>query len=515
MSKDLIIKSTPKEVVIALVEDKHLIELNRDKNNTNFSVGDVYLGKVKKIMTGLNAAFIDVGYSRDAFLHYLDLGHQFNSLNNYVQTALTAKHKLLPLSKLRLEPDIDKHGNINQVLKEGQSIIVQIAKEPISTKGPRLESEISIAGRNLVLIPFSDKISISQKIKDKNERDRLRKLIQSIKPNNYGVIVRTVAEAKKVADLDAELRGLVEKWEGAFRNLKNKPPKLVIGELNRTSAMLRDVLNEDFNNVFIDDKKLYEETTQYIHGIVPEKAKIIKHYNKSQPIYEHFGIEKQIKTLFGKTVALHRGAYLVIEHTEALHSIDVNSGNRTQASSNQEENAIDVNLAAAKEIARQLRLRDMGGIIVVDFIDMHIGENKQKLVDSMREFMRTDPAKHHILPLSKFGLMQITRQRVRPEISVQTLERCPSCKGTGEVNPSFLLVDELENNIRWSLEKYRNKKVTLTVHPYIASFLTKGIFSIQFKWRMKYVRRLKIKSSTSLAFLEYHFYDANGEEILN
>ncbi len=514
MSKELVINSTSTEVVIALVEDKNLVELNREKKNTSFSVGDIYLGKVKKIMPGLNAAFIDVGYEKDAFLHYLDLGHQFRSLDKYVRIALDPKQKILPISKFQLEEDIDKNGKIQQTLKEGQSILVQVAKEPISTKGPRLASEISIAGRNLVLMPFSDKVSISQKINDTGERDRLRKLIQSIKPRNYGVIVRTVAENKRVADLDAELRELVQKWEGAFYNLKNKPPKLVIGELNRTSAMLRDMLNSQFNNIFINNKELFTQTREYIKDIAPDKEKIIKHYNRNQPIFEYFGIEKQIKASFGKTVAVHKGAYLVIEHTEALHVIDVNSGNRSHSGSNQEENAVDVNLVAAKEIARQLRLRDMGGIIVIDFIDMHSGENKQKLYESMKEFMLVDRAKHHILALSKFGLMQITRQRVRPEMTIQTLERCPSCNGSGEVNPTVLFVDELENHIRWSLNKYKNQRVTLKLHPYVVSFLTKGFFSILFKWRLRYLRRLTIKPSSSLTFLEYHFYDTKGGKIL-
>ncbi len=514
MSKELVINSTSTEVIIALVEDKNLVELNREKKNTSFSVGDIYLGKVKKIMPGLNAAFIDVGYEKDAFLHYLDLGHQFRSLDKFVKIALDPKQKNLPISKFQLEADIDKNGKIQQILKEGQSILVQVAKEPISTKGPRLASEISIAGRNLVLMPFSDKVSISQKISDPGERDRLRKLIQSIKPRNYGVIVRTVAENKRVADLDSELRELVEKWEGAFYDLKNKPPKLVIGELNRTSAMLRDMLNSQFNNIFINNKELYTQTREYIKDIAPDKEKIIKLYNRNQPIFEYFGIEKQIKASFGKTVAVQKGAYLVIEHTEALHVIDVNSGNRSQSDSNQEENAVDVNLVAAKEIARQLRLRDMGGIIVIDFIDMHSGENKQKLFESMKEYMLVDRAKHHILSLSKFGLMQITRQRVRPEMTIQTLERCPSCNGSGEVNPSVLFVDELENHIRWSLHKYKSKKITLKLHPYVVSFLTKGFFSILFKWRLRYMRRLTIKPSSSLTFLEYHFYDNKGDKIL-
>jgi len=508
-----VINSSSSEVVIALLEDKNLVELNKEKNNTNFTVGDIYLGKIKKIMPGLNAAFVDVGYEKDAFLHYLDLGHQFRSLNKYMKLALESKQRNLQISKFQLEPDIDKNGKIQQVLTEGQSIVVQIAKEPISTKGPRLASEISIAGRNLVLIPFSDKVSVSQKISDNAERDRLRKLIQSIKPRNYGVIVRTVAESKRVADLDLELRELVQKWEGAFLALKNKPPKLIIGELNRTTAILRDMLNSQFNNVFINDKALYTETREYIKNVAPDKEKIIKLYNRNQPIFEYFGLEKQIKALFGKTVAVHKGAYLVIEHTEALHVIDVNSGNRSQSESNQEENAIDVNLVAAQEIARQLRLRDMGGIIVIDFIDMHDADNKQKLYDNMKEYMGTDRAKHHILPLSKFGLMQITRQRVRPEMSVETIEKCPSCNGSGDINPTILFVDELENHVRWSLQKYKNQRIVLKLHPYVAAYLNKGLFSIRFRWRVKYLRRLHIQASGSNAFLEYHFFDKNGEKI--
>jgi ribonuclease G len=513
VSKELVINSSSSEVVIALLEDKNLVELNKEKTSTNFTVGDIYLGKVKKIMPGLNAAFIDVGYEKDAFLHYLDLGHQFRSLNKYLRIALNSRQNNYPLSIFKLEPDIDKNGKIQQVLTEEQTIVVQIAKEPISTKGPRLASEISLAGRNLVLIPFSDKVSISQKIQNNNERDRLKRLIHSIKPKNYGVIVRTVAESKRVADLDNELRELVQKWESAFVNLKNKPPKLVLGELNRTTAILRDMLNSQFNNVFINDKILYQETKKYIQSVAPDKEKIIKLYNKNQPIFEYFGVEKQIKALFGKTVAIKKGAYLVIEHTEALHVIDVNSGNRSQSDNNQEDNAFDVNIVAANEIARQLRLRDMGGIIVIDFIDMHQAEHKQKLYEHMKEVMSSDRAKHHILPLSKFGLMQITRQRVRPEMSIQTTERCPSCNGTGEVQPSILLVDEIENHIRWSLKNYKYKKITLKLHPYIAAYLNKRFFSISLKWRIKYLTRLQIKSSASYAFLEYHFFDTNGDKI--
>jgi len=513
VNKELIINATPQEVVIALVEDKVLVELNRDKNNTNFSVGDIYLGKVKKIMPGLNAAFVDVGYEKDAFLHYLDLGPQFRSINKFLFNNIEHKSPVTSISNFDMEEDIDKHGKINQVLHDGQPILVQIAKEPISTKGPRLTSELSIAGRNIVLIPFSDKVSVSQKIQSRAERERLRSIVQSIRPKNFGVIVRTVAENSNVSDLDAELRELLDKWQQAFQNIKNQAPKLLISELDRTTAMLRDMFNPEFNNIYINDEKLFEETKQYIRDIAPDREKIVKLYDGAQPIFEHFGLEKQIKSLFGKTVALQKGAYLVIERTEALHVIDVNSGNRTQNSTNQEENAIDVNMVAAAEIARQLRLRDMGGIIVIDFIDMHTAENKQKLYEYMKECMQTDRARHHVLPLSKFCLIQITRQRVRPETTVSTLEKCPSCNGSGEVTPTLLIIDELENIIRWGMLKYKNKPITLAVHPFIAAYLNKGIFSIKRRWKFKYLHRLKVKAANSHAFLEYAFLDKNNEKI--
>ncbi|MCK5823004.1 MAG: Rne/Rng family ribonuclease, partial [Bacteroidales bacterium] len=409
MNRELVINVSSSEIVIALLEDKRLVELRKEKKNIQFSVGDIYLGKVKKVMPGLNAAFVNVGYEKDAFLHYLDLGHQFLSFNKFLNIAINSKQKLPAISKIKTEPDIDKEGKISDILTQGQTILVQIAKEPISTKGPRLSSEISIAGRNLVLLPFTDKVSISQKIKSQDEKVRLKRLLQSIKPKNYGVIVRTVAESKKVANFDSELRELIAKWEVALNKIKTgKPPQLIVGELKQTSAILRDMLNSSFNNIFVNDESCYNDIIDYIKTIAPEKQNIVNFYKGNLPIFEQYGVEKQVKAHFGKNVALKKGAYLIIEHTEAFHVVDVNSGNRTQSGSNQEANAVDVNLLAAEEIARQLRLRDMGGIIVIDFIDMHNFNNRQLLFDKMKELMSNDRAKHHILTLSKFGLMQIT-----------------------------------------------------------------------------------------------------------
>lgn len=515
--RELIIDVSKSEIYISLLEDKSLVELNKDILNTKFSVGDIYLGKIKKLMPGLNAAFVDIGYEKDAFLHYFDLGAHFQTLDKFVHLGINPKQKSPNISYIKREPELDKEGKISDVLKVGQLVLVQIAKEPISSKGPRLSAEISIPGRNIVLIPFADKISISQKIKTLEEKSRLKNLLKSVVPKGYGVIVRTVAENRKVSDLDSELKKLIETWQNVTNNLKKATaPKLILGELNRTSAILRDILNKSFNKVYVNDLGVYEEIKEYIKEIAPDKEKIVNHYTSEQPIFEHFGVEKQIKSLFGKTVGLKSGAYLVIEHTEALHVVDVNSGNRTKAGNDQEANAVEVNLLAAQEIARQLKLRDMGGIIVVDFIDMHNVENRQKVFDRMRELMTSDRAKHQILPLSKFCLMQITRQRVRPEMNITNTETCPTCRGTGEIAPSIVFTDELERTLNYVLTKDNIKgTITLKVHPYIKAFLTKGIFSIRCKWMLHYKKRIKIKDSVSFNLLDYKIFDSNGDELLD
>jgi ribonuclease G len=515
VNKDLIIDAGDSEVSLALLEDKQLIELNKEKRNVKFSVGDIYLGKVKKIMPGLNAAFINVGYERDAFLHYLDLGAQFRTHHKYYSTAVQKQGKVPPVHKFKPEPDIDKDGKITDVLTTGQTVIVQITKEPISTKGPRLASEISLAGRNLVLMPYCDKVSVSSKIESVEEKNRLKALVQSIKPRNYGVIVRTVAEGKKVGILDAELRELVQKWESAFTTIKKevKSPRLFIGEMNRTSTILRDMLNVTFNSIHINDPALAGDIRKYIREIAPEKEKIVKDYKSTLPIFDHFGINKQIKALFGKTVSFKHGAYLIIEHTEALHVIDVNSGNRSRSGNDQELNALEVNLEAATEIARQLRLRDMGGIIVVDFIDMQSADNKQQLYDKVKDVMANDRTKHNILPLTKFGLLQITRQRVRPQMSIITDEKCPSCQGTGITKPTILFTDELERGLSFIVDKIKTRKLILNVHPFVASYLKKGLFPLFRKWNFKYKINLKIQAVTSYHMLEYHFYDHYDNEI--
>ena len=514
MISELVVDVQPKEVSIAVLDDKSLVELQKEAHNVSFAVGDIYLGKVKKLMPGLNAAFIDVGYKKDAFLHYLDLGPNFNTQQKFLKQTLADPKKATPLSKMQILPEIEKKGSINDVLKVGQEVLVQIAKEPISTKGPRLTSELSFAGRYIVMIPFADKVSVSTKIKSNEERARLRQLIQSIKPKNVGVIVRTSAEGKRVAELDHELKTLVKRWDDSVAKLpKLKTPAIVYEETERTVALLRDIFNPSFQNIYVNDQEVYNKVRDYVSLIAPGREDIVQLYRGELPIFDNFAITKQIKSLFGRTVTYKSGAYLIIEHTEAMHVIDVNSGNHSKGSDAQEKTAIDVNIAAADEIARQLRLRDMGGIIVIDFIDMAEAANRQKLFEHMTKVMANDRTKHNILPLSKFGLMQITRQRVRPAMDVDTSEKCPSCLGTGSVKPSILFTDNLEEMIDCLVNKHHVKKFSLHIHPYVAAYVTKGLLPLSLQWKMKYTRGLKIIPDQSLAFLEYKFFDTDKNEL--
>jgi len=514
LSNELFINSTQKGDRIALLKDKRLVECHLDNKGHSFTVGDIYLGVVKKVVPGLNAAFIDIGYEKDAFLHYLDLGPRIRSLNKYIKQTQNNHRAPSHLKGFKLEQEIPKDGKMAQVLTKNQNVLVQVVKEPISSKGPRLSCELSIAGRYVVLVPFSDVVTVSKKITSKEERQRLIRLMNSIKPENFGVIVRTVAEGKEVAELDRDLKSLVKKWEDGHEKLKQARPRdLVISELDRASSILRDMLNESFDSITVDDKDAYEEIRTYIRTIAPDKEKILKLHNGKTKLFEAAGIEKQMKTLFGKSVSLPGGGYLIIEHTEALHVIDVNSGNKSNAESNQEETALNVNLEAAKEMARQLRLRDMGGIIVVDFIDMKKAENRKLVYDRMRDEMKDDRAKHVILPLSKFGLLQITRERVRPEVNIVTMETCPTCGGTGTITASIVISDVIETHLDFLLSKQNEKKVTLMLHPFLHAYFTQGLMSIRMKWFMKYYRWINLIKDTSLGITEFKFLNEQGQEI--
>ncbi len=515
MSFELIVNSKPSgEISMALMRDSTLVELHEEKVDTDFAVGDIYLGKVRKVVASLNASFVNVGYEKDAFLHYLDLGPQFKSLDKFTQDTIRGKQNVADLLYFKSENDIDKDGKITDTLSSSREILVQVAKEPISSKGPRLSSEITLAGRFLVLVPFSNKISISQQIKDVEEKKRLKDIVKSVLPKNFGVIIRTVANDKKLAEIDSDLKDLLDRWRKMHSNLKKaKSPKRVLGELNRASSLLRDTLNANYTKIHVNDPVLLAEMKDYVQSIAPEKASILKEYKGKVDIFEQFGVNKEIKVLFGKKVPLPSGGYLIIEHTEAMHVVDVNSGNRSAKNDTQENNAITVNLEAAEELARVLRLRDMGGIICVDFIDMHKRDNNKLLYNKLRELLKQDKAKHSIIPPSKFGVVEITRQRVRPVTNIETSEGCPTCNGTGKIQASIMFADEIESKLKFLLEEKKVKKVTLIVHPYLESYFKKGMVSKQWKWYFQFKKWVTIQANNSNHILEYKFLDGEGKKI--
>ena len=515
MTSEVIIDVQPKEISIALLEDKQLVEYQNEKRSASFYVGNIYVAKVKKLMPGLNACFVDVGYEKEAFLHYLDLGTQFSSYEKYLKQVQSDRKKLYPIQKATRLPDLKKDGEVQKCLTVGQEVLVQVVKEPISTKGPRLTCELSFAGRYIVLIPFGDKVHVSSKIKKGEERSRLKQLIQMIKPKNFGVIVRTVAEGKKAAELDQEMKILMSRWNEAITKVQKttQRPMLVFEEQSRAVALLRDLFNPTYDGIHINDETIYQQVHQYLGLIAPDKQEIVKLYKGIVPIFDNFNVTKQLKSGFGKTVNYKHGAYLIIEHTEAMHVVDVNSGTRVKKDNGQEQNALETNLGAADELARQLRLRDMGGIIVVDFVDMNLAEDRQLLYERMCKNMQKDRARHNILPLSKFGLMQITRQRVRPAMDVNVEEDCPTCFGSGKIKSSILFTDQLESKIDRLVNKIGIKKFYLHVHPYVAAYINQGVLSLKRKWQMKYGFGVRIVSSQKLAFLQYEFYDEKREFI--
>ncbi len=514
MNRELIIDATRQNVQIALLEEGQLVELHQDRPDQNIVVGDLILGRVDRIVSGMNAAFIDIGQAKNGFLHYSDLGPQIRSVQKFVQQAMEGKAPA-DLRDFVLEPETLKTGKMAQTINKRSPLLVQVMKEPISSKGHRLSCDLSLAGRYIVLIPFTNAISISKKISSYEERIRLQRLIESIRPKNFGVIVRTLAEGKSVQDLHEDIMHLMAKWALLVKQLKGAiPPVKVMSEMSKTSALLRDMLNDTFNRIVVNSKETYHEIKNYIARVAPDQVDIVQYYNGRTPIFDQYDITKQIKSSFGRVVNLKNGGHLIIEHTEAMHVIDVNSGQQNLQNGSQEDIAVQINTEALREIARQLRLRDIGGIIIIDLIDVRSPEKKRMLLQHMVQCMKNDKARHTILPISRFGLMQITRQRVKPQVNITTEEVCPHCNGTGKIGPSLLIFDELEKNLRRIIENNHHKKIVLFVHPFLEAYIKKGFWSHQWKWFWTFRHWIRVHASDMLAINEFHFYDEQGEEII-
>jgi ribonuclease G len=512
---ELVIDKNSNGIDVALIFNKQLTELHKEDTVSSFQVGDVYLAKIKKIMPNLNAAFLDVGHERDAFLHYTDLGPNFKSVQKLTKIVTQGGLKDASLAEFAVEEEIVKTGKVSDVLKKGDEILVQIFKEPIGTKGPRITCDISFAGRFSVLVPFGKKTSISKKISDVSHKKRLKQMLDKLKPQNFGVIIRTVAEEAGIEEIEADLNGLIKQWEILIDNARNAQPiKKVLGEISRTEALLRDLLNDDFSNIHVNDEEYANKLRSYITNIAPGRESLVRYYNNKVPIFQHFGIDKQIKSAFGKNVMFSNGAYLIIEHTEAMHVIDVNSGRKTTDATSQQDNALKINLEATKEIARQLRLRDLGGIIVIDFIDLKSANDKKELHESLFQAMKSDRSKHNILPMSKFGLVQITRERVRPEMNINTSELCPSCNGTGAVVSSMLLSDSIEEKLNYIWETQNIKNLRVKVNPIIKAYLTKGgMKSVRWNWYWKYKKWVKVVADNNFHLTDFSIFNDFGDEL--
>ena len=523
MKSELIVDVQPTEIAIALTEDDRLQEISRESREEDlYAVGNIYYGRVKKVMPALNAVFVDVGYEKEAFLHYPDLGSSFLTLRSYLTQAVSNRRRMPLMEEMQRQKGLGKDGQIGNYVHVGDMLLVQVTKEPINTKGPRVTAEINIAGRNMVLIPFADKVMVSQKIKRESERKRLTQLIRAILPEGYGVIIRTVAEGKRSAELDNELKILLQRWEDtvhvlqhpeqapAQKQYKDADVRLVSEELGRTIGTIRDVFTPEFTSIQVNDRQVYNEVLQYVRLIAPECAGIVKFYDNEQPIFDHYDITRQIKTGLGRIVGFKNGGYLTMDKTEALFSIDVNSGSK-KLYEDQEENAFQFNILAADEIAHQLRLRDIGGIIIIDFIDMESKENQQNLYEHMRELMKHDRARHNILPLSKFGLMQITRHRVRPVVEMNVMEVCPTCHGKGKVQPTLLFTDTVENEIDHMTTHY-GKGLRVELHPFVYAYANRGLFNnLRRRWQRQY--GVIVRENQSLGMLEMRFKDAKGNVI--
>ncbi len=521
MLKEIIISSTASQNRIAITEDRKLVDFFVEHPEKDRMVGNIYLGKVARVLPGIRAVFINIGLKHDAFLHFSDIGDTLKDNLNFVDDDYVAEPDVEEEKNSKNSSD-SKDGNSEVKkprpprLKKGQEVLIQIIKEPVKGKGVRVSTSISIPGRFCVLIPYEDKIGISKKITDYREKKRLKKLARGIIPSNTGLIVRTASKDQPEELLSADLKYLSNSWVQVQNEVKkSSPPALVYKDLSTTISVIRDLFTTDVSNIFIDSKKLYKEIRSYVNAHQPELVDKVNLYKSSIPIYEEFKVEEQIKGMMNRKVPLPSGGYLFIEHTEAMTVVDVNSG-RYAAKKEQEQNSLKTDLEAAREIARQLRLRDIGGLLVVDFIDLEEEKNRKKIYDELRKEFKRDRAKIAMLPMTDFGIMQVTRQRIRENIMQSTHELCHCCDGTGLMQKKSNLINELD---QW-IQRYKNdgKKnpLRLIVHNSLGLKLRIGVFSTLSKLKLKYFVRIKLEEKNDVNPQSFRFIDAKTEkEITN
>lgn len=524
MKKEIIINSTSSQNRVAITEDGKLVDFFVDNLDKRRMVGNIYLGKVARVLPGIRAAFIDIGLKHDAFLHFSDIGDKLEEMKGVIDEEdesdfddddiSIAEHKNQNDSKQHKGNGSKHHERKIPKIYKGEEIVIQIIKEPVKDKGVRVTSSISIPGRFCVLLPFDNKIGVSKKIIDYKERRRLRRIARGILPENCGLIIRTAAKEQEENALAADLKFLVNTWNEIQEEIKNKkPPSIVYTDVTTTNSVIRDFLSADVTNIFVDSKKIYKEIRDYIQFIQPELVKRLEFYRDSTPIFEAFRIEEQIRGLMGRRVPMPSGGHIVIEHTEAMVVIDVNSG-RYAAKKDQELNSLKTDLEAAREIVRQLRLRDIGGLIVVDFIDLEEEKNRKKIYDELKKEFKKDRAKIALLPMTEFGLMQITRERIRENIMQSMHDVCPYCNGTGLITKKSNLIHEIEEWLKRYKHEGKYKLLTLRVHPTLAEELKRGKISILTKLSLRYFLRLKLDVDSKIGLQKFYFLATKtGEDL--
>ncbi|NOZ61486.1 MAG: Rne/Rng family ribonuclease [Calditrichaeota bacterium] len=491
MNKEILINAAIGEKRIAILENGRLAELFVEMPDNERMVGDIYLGKVVNVVRGMRAAFIDIGLKQDAFLHFSDIGESFSTVSSMI--------------------DPGEEGHITQALapediRVRQQILVQIIKEPISTKGARLTTQISIPGRFLVLVPNSKFIGVSKKIDSARERKRLRKIAREIRPEGFGLIVRTVADGRDKMVLEKDVENLKKTWKRIQAKIKkNKPPLLVYKDMGMTSSVIRDLFTRDMTRLIVDDRKLYRKIVTYLKDVAHEMAGLVEFYDRTTPIFDHYKIEDEIQNSLSRKVELKSGGSIIIDQTEALCAIDVNSG-RFIGKKTQEQNTLKINLEAAKEIARQLRLRDLGGIIVIDFIDMREGKNKKRLHDELKSELKKDRAQANILPLSDFGLIEMTRERIRPSIMYAFSETCPTCGGLGRITSKSAVFSQIERWIKRFRAKSKERRLKIVTHPEMKTYLTQGIKSPIRRLMWRYFLKIEVAGDWNLEFDEFQIF---------
>jgi len=549
-NKQLLMNKTGDEIQVALVEEGRLAELIIERPESRRSIGDIYLGRVHKVVEGLKAAFVDIGQKSDGFLHFSDVGttnEDYRALiedddddenggaddtdtDDGVQAGRSGEEvttgqnmKAVARSGAKRNPvdeqeKTEKRQSYTQMiagkLKPNDSILVQVIKEPISSKGSRLTSDITIAGRFMVLLPFGGgQVAVSRRVIARKERSRLKKLVRSMLPEGFGAIIRTVAEDQEEALLKQDLEKLLAKWKQIEEKLQDAaPPQLIFKEDSIISSVLRDSLTSDVTEIVANSAVIHKETLNYIEWAAPEMVKNVNLYQGKLPLFEGYGIAKDVESIFSRKVWLKSGGYIIIEHTEAMVVVDVNSG-RYAAKREQEENSLKTNLEAAREVVRQLRLRDIGGIIVVDFIDMLDQKNAKKVYDSMKTELRNDRAKSNILPMSDFGIMQITRERIRPSLMQRMGDQCPACGGTGVVQARFTTINQIERWLRkYALQHPMFQQLDLYVSPTVVEPLQNSDMKTELKWFLQHMLFVQVKPDESLRSDDFRFYSRKNNK---